>query len=171
MDKPIRRTVGICVGHSLKTRPMEFYSPCEVEPYITYLEQRAEEAESRLDSCLITVARYAGPRTSERERAEKAEAQLADLAKQVYPKAVVRHYTGCKYPVIKINSLEVVIAGEREDAEELAEYVNSMRPAPAAVPVDLVPPMKDDSIPGKNDSYIDICDFVKRLPSRNAAPD
>lgn len=32
------------------------------------------------------------------------------------------------------------------------------RPAPAADLVELVPPMKDDSIPGKNDSYIDMCD-------------
>lgn len=78
-------------------------------------------------------------------RAEAAEAQLAELPKQNHPKAVVKHYTGCKYPVIKINSLEVVIAGEREDAEELAEYVNSIRPAPTAVPVDVVPPEADGS--------------------------
>lgn len=74
-----------------------------------------------------------------KKRAEAAEAKLAELAKQVYPKAVVKHYTGCEYPVIKLNSIEVVIAGEREDAEELAEYINSMRPAPAAVPAYLVP--------------------------------
>lgn len=65
------------------------------------------------------------------QRAEAAEAKLAELEKQEAPKAVVRHYTGCKYPIIKVNSLEVVIAGDREDAEELADFINSISPAPA----------------------------------------
>ncbi len=36
--------------------------------------------------------------------------------------------------------------------------LNATRPAPAAGLDKLVPSMKDDSIPGKNDSYIDMCD-------------
>lgn len=79
---------------------------------------------------------------NEQQRAEAAEAKLAEYEKQERPKAVVRHYTGCKYPVIKVNSLEVVIAGGREDAEELADFINAIHPAPAVSLVELVPQRK-----------------------------
>lgn len=48
MDKPAVRTVGICVGHSLKLRPMDYYPVAEVDAYIAHLEAKRSEAEHRL---------------------------------------------------------------------------------------------------------------------------
>lgn len=48
MDKPTVRTVGICVGHSLKTRPMNYYSVADVDAYIAHMEAKLSEAEHRL---------------------------------------------------------------------------------------------------------------------------
>ena len=63
------------------------------------------------------------------------------------------------------NHLELAVRkaeGVSEKLRNRAEYAENKllftRPAPAVSLADLVPPMKDDSIPGKNDSYIDMCD-------------
>lgn len=87
-------------------------------------QQRAEAAEHALKDANICVE-------AAKQEIGDLEAKLAELEKQEHPQAVVRHYSGCKYPIIKVNSLEVVIAGDREDAEELADFINSIRPAPA----------------------------------------
>lgn len=40
--------------------------------------------------------------------------------------AVVRHYTGNKYPTLKFDQNEWEIVGDREDAEELAASINKL---------------------------------------------
>lgn len=82
MEKPTIRRVGVCVGHSLKTRPMEFYHPVEVDAYIAQLEKRAEAAEAALevekdihDDTMQAMHLWC-------ERAKEAEAKLAEYEKQ-----------------------------------------------------------------------------------------
>lgn len=160
MDKPIRRTVGVCVGHSLKTRPMEFYSPSEVEPYITYLEQRAEAAEAEVEDTDKTMRAYSDQLVKVTAELVAAQAQLAELAKQ---EPVKEDEDGNPVGFIdwyerKFAGMAFKGTGHVADCDDAWRAAIDYRPAPAAVPVDLVPPMKDDSIPGKNDSYIDRCD-------------
>lgn len=52
--------------------------------------------------------------------------------------ATCKHYTGCKYPVIKMNGLEFMVAVDREDAEEISEELGKLYTAPP-VPVIKLP--------------------------------
>lgn len=75
MDKPTVRTVGICVGHSLNTRPLKYYNVAEVDAYIAHLEAGLASEEGKLAAAHIV-------RDSWKDRAWTAEEQLAELAKQ-----------------------------------------------------------------------------------------
>lgn len=59
---------------------------------------------------------------------------------------------------LAVRKAEGVSESLRRRAEDAENKLLFTRPAPAADLAALVPPMKDDSIPGKNDSYIDMCD-------------
>lgn len=68
--------------------------------------------------------------------------------------AVAKHYAGCKYPVVKMNGMEIIIAGDREDAEEVAELISTLYLTPPAdsvpdgwklVPIEATPDMLDAS--------------------------
>lgn len=104
------------------------------------LQRRAVAAEERAknlnDGWLNAIA----------ER-DEARAKLADLEKQE-PIGMVLGKLGAG---LRVSCYFM------PDSVSLGDEVFT-RPAPAINLAELVPPIKDDSVPGKNDSYIDMCD-------------
>ena len=84
MEKPTDRRVGVCVGHSLKTRPMEFYHPVEVDAYIAQLEQRAAAAAAALKVANEHAEKFEREMYLMMDKAEAADAKLAELCDSQY---------------------------------------------------------------------------------------
>ena len=130
MEKPIKRTIGIMRGHSLKTTPMEYYNPEAVDAYIAHLEQRAEAAETDHDNVIAQSDDLY-------KRLMAAEALLAELAKQEPRAGVVTVWPGTRSCDFHLSRPLPV-----------GEHDVFTRPAPASLPPEL-PPITNPELQGE----------------------
>lgn len=127
------------------------YAGMTAQQVIRNLIERAEAAETKLAQrekldeeamhC-ATILEFIGSFES-----DDIDGDLVDLRFEIDGEDTGSDVSITEYALRSAKAIRAIISG-----------ASVLRHAPAADLAALVPPMKDDSIPGKNDSYIDMCD-------------